>query len=198
MTQLRYVFAIHDMRKSTLRHLFHTETPENPQFALCVTSYDASVRKTLRTSKIAVLLQQIQLLDEDDDHCEVPCGIYGDSLRVALIHEHIRTIEKASNKINEISRSKSPNYNQLVRWVVNKETHAEEIQHIVSQYFLHQRIKPKSIKDGKGHQMYVQHLENLHRILVLTMKCKQSTDGVNTATLKAAVRAFEDGYFHAH
>ena len=55
MIQLRYVFAIHDMRKSTLRHLFHTETPENPQFALCVTSYDASVRKTLRTSKIAVL-----------------------------------------------------------------------------------------------------------------------------------------------
>jgi nickel superoxide dismutase len=36
-------------------------------------------------------------------HCEVPCGIYDDSVRVALIYEHITTIEKAINNINKLS-----------------------------------------------------------------------------------------------
>ncbi|MEM8908198.1 MAG: superoxide dismutase [Ni], partial [Bacteroidota bacterium] len=73
------------------------------------------------SSKIALLLEQIEQLDAAEDHCEVPCGIYGDSLRVALISEHIRTIEKASNQINKLSKESNPNYNQLIRWVVNKE-----------------------------------------------------------------------------
>ena len=150
------------------------------------------------TSKIALLLEQISTLEKVDDHCEVPCGIYGDSLRVALLYEHIRTVEKASKQINELSTQKSPNYNQLVRWVMNKEKHAEEIQHIVAQYFLHQRIKPKEAKDGKVHAKYLQHLENLHRIQVLAMKCKQSTDDIAAKALRLAVKAFADSYFHSH
>jgi nickel superoxide dismutase len=78
---------------------------------------------------------------ESRAHCEIPCGIYADSVRIALIKEHITTIEKSMNQINEISNSSSPNYNQLIRWVSNKEDHAKKIQEIVSQYFLHQRIK---------------------------------------------------------
>ena len=74
-------------------------------------------------------------------HCEIPCGIYADSVRITLIKEHITTIEKSMNQIEEISQSSKPNYNQLVRWVNNKEEHAMKIQEIVSQYFLHQRIK---------------------------------------------------------
>lgn len=70
-------------------------------------------------------------------HCEVPCGIYNDSVRVKLIYEHISTIEKAMQNINSISNSKKSQYNQLVRWVNNKESHATKIQNIVSQYFLH-------------------------------------------------------------
>ncbi len=76
-------------------------------------------------------------------HCQVPCGIYGDSIRIELIYEHIETIDKSMRMIDEISNQEKPNYNQLVRWVVNKEEHAEKIQEIVSQYFLNQRIKIK-------------------------------------------------------
>ena len=61
---------------------------------------------------------------ESRAHCEIPCGIYADSIRISLIEEHITTIEKSMNQINEISASSSPNYNQLVRWVTNKEEHA--------------------------------------------------------------------------
>lgn len=150
------------------------------------------------TSKIATLLQQIENLEEQPEHCEVPCGIYGDSLRVALISEHIRTIEKASAQIEKMSGQDKPNYNQLVRWVMNKEKHAEEIQHIVSQYFLHQRIKPVEMTSKEKHAKYVRQLKNLHHILVMAMKTKQSTDAGHIANLKAALEAFEDSYFHTH
>lgn len=147
------------------------------------------------STRIMMILNEIEALD---DHCEVPCGIYGDSLRIALIDEHIRTVEKATKKINEISASSSPNYNQLIRWVMNKEEHAEKIQHIVSQYFLHQRIKPTSMTDKKAYTKYLSQLEQLHHILVFSMKTKQGTDMENISKLKAAVEAFEDLYFHSH
>ncbi len=139
----------------------------------------------------------------DDDHCEVPCGIYGDSLRISLIKEHVSTIEKAMNQINELSKAETPNYNQLIRWVVNKETHAEEIQHIVAQYFLHQRVKiPASdlgameMKAAKN--KYFNQLSSLHAIQVYAMKCKQSTDLNQVGKISTAIEDFEDYYFHGH
>ena len=36
-------------------------------------------------------------------HCEIPCGIYEDSLRASLISEHITTIEKSMKMINKLS-----------------------------------------------------------------------------------------------
>ena len=74
-------------------------------------------------------------------HCEVPCGIYNDELRIELIKEHIQTIEKAMNQITEIQSSEVINYNQLVRWINTKEEHANQIQEIAEQYFLTQRVK---------------------------------------------------------
>ncbi len=75
-------------------------------------------------------------------HCQIPCGIYDDELRVQLIEEHITTIEKSMNQIIAIPKTAPIDYNQLVRWVNNKETHATEIQDIVTAYFMAQRIKP--------------------------------------------------------
>jgi nickel superoxide dismutase len=120
-------------------------------------------------------------------HCEVPCGIYGDQTRFHTIHEHIATIEKAIDQINELSAADSPNYNQIVRWVNTKETHATEIQHIVSQYFLTQRIKA-------GKENYEEHLKMCHAMLTLSMKTKQSLDKENVAKLKEATKAFHDSY----
>lgn len=131
-------------------------------------------------------------------HCEIPCGIYGDSLRIALIYEHIETIEKSMNQINEISKQETPDYNQLVRWVNNKEEHALKIQEIVSQYFLHQRIKPTSSDNEEAYRKYTKQLELLHNILVFAMKAKQSTDLAHIASLREKVHAFEHVYFEEH
>ena len=131
-------------------------------------------------------------------HCEIPCGIYGDSVRITLIYEHIETVEKSMNMINELSSQANPDYNQLVRWVVNKEEHAKKIQDIVSQYFLHQRIKPVDPSDEEAYAKYQKHLEALHHILVFAMKAKQTTDVDVTDTLREKVGNFENLYFHSH
>ena len=98
----------------------------------------------------------------------------------------MKTIEKAMKKI-ETEEVK----NQIVRWTLTKETHATEIQTIVSQYFLTQRIK----EDRKD---YTQNLKYLHRMLVIAMKCKQTTDLKYTKQLKKLVDNFGHLYLNKH
>ena len=121
-------------------------------------------------------------------HCEIPCGIYNDELRANLIYEHTTTIEKSMLKILELSKQNPTNYNQLVRWVSNKEDHASEIQHIVSQYFMTQRIK----SDSKN---YTQKVTLLHQMLQFAMKCKQTTDVNHVKKLRSLLNEFEVLYF---
>ena len=120
-------------------------------------------------------------------HCEIPCGIYDDEMRMSLINEHAGTIEKSMNQIIELE--KGGNANQLVRWVTNKEVHANEVQHIVTQYFMTQRIKFDTPDSDKK-------LAALHVILVYAMKCKQTTDVTNVEMLRQAADRFHKLYFH--
>lgn len=128
-------------------------------------------------------------------HCQVPCGIYDDEMRVKMIAEHITTMEKAMNQVIELSKEKTPNYNQIVRWVMNKEKHAEELSDIVTYYFMAQRLKPVPVADAKAYAGYREQLELLHHILVYTMKAKQTTDLANIETLRELLKKFEAAYF---
>lgn len=119
-------------------------------------------------------------------HCEIPCGIYDDDLRMNLILEHAATIEKSMKKIAELE--KGNNSNQLIRWVSNKEKHADELQHIVTQYFMTQRIKLDTPD-------YDKKLGALHKLLIYSMKCKQTTDIGNVEKLRAAADEFHKLYF---
>ncbi len=121
-------------------------------------------------------------------HCEIPCGIYDDHARIHMIDENITTIEKSMKSIQELQAAKPLNYNQLVRWIMNKEDHANAIQEIVTQYFMTQRIKPDT-------EDYDKKLGLLHKMLVLAMKCKQTTDLDNIATLRSLLQQFENLYF---
>ena len=130
-------------------------------------------------------------------HCEIPCGIYNDQLRIELIWEHITTIEKSMNQVNTLSKEGTLNYNQLVRWVSNKEDHANELQHIVTQYFMTQRIKPAEQGDEAAHAAYLKKLEILHGLLVNAMKAKQTTDLAHIKSLRDLTDQFVDVYFDA-
>lgn len=157
----------------------------------------------MKTSKIilSLALTFISLVfnfQKSEAHCEIPCGIYADSVRITMIREHITTIEKSMTQIMELSEADDPNYNQLVRWVVNKEEHAEKLQHIVSQYFLHQRIKLVEKSNSEAYEKYQTHLELLHKMLVYSMNCKQTTDLSFIERLRSTVTDFERAYFHTH
>jgi nickel superoxide dismutase len=128
-------------------------------------------------------------------HCQVPCGIYDDQMRIKMIAEHITTMEKAMNEVMTLSKESAPNYNQIVRWVVNKEKHAEELSDIVTYYFMTQRLKPVPKTDVKEYANYQQQLELLHHMLVYTMKAKQSTDLTTIEKLRELLKKFEEAYF---
>jgi len=130
-------------------------------------------------------------------HCQVPCGIYEDSVRIKLIEEHITTIEKSMNQITTLSAEKNINYNQLVRWVNNKEIHATKIQEIVSTYFLHQRIKVTE-KGDAHYEAYLTNLRLLHELSVYAMKSKQTTDLNHVRKMRELLSQFTHNYFHGH
>ena len=128
-------------------------------------------------------------------HCEIPCGIYNDELRIELIKEDIQTIEKSTNQIIELSKATPVNYNQLVRWITNKEEHANKIQDVVTQYFLTQRVKPADPKDEIAYAKYVKQLALLHEMLVQAMKAKQTSDMEAVEKLKTLTGEFYEAYF---
>lgn len=127
-------------------------------------------------------------------HCEIPCGIYGDPMRLDMMAEHITTIEKSMKQIQELSAAGDKNYNQLIRWVVNKEHHADEFSDIITQYFMKQRIKPAAKGAGKAYDEYVHKLTLLHEMMVTSMKCKQTTDLDNISKLRALLSEFRVAY----
>ena len=127
-------------------------------------------------------------------HCQIPCGIYGDVARFEEIAENITTIEKSMKQINELSKEKQANMNQIVRWVANKEKHADDISHIVTYYFMAQRVKPVGDADTEAHKKYVKKLTLLHEMLVYSMKAKQTTDVSNVEKLRSLSGEFRAVY----
>jgi nickel superoxide dismutase len=127
-------------------------------------------------------------------HCEIPCGIYGDLTRVDLLYEHMSTVAKSMRQISELSADPAANANQIARWVANKEKHCEEIQHIVTQYFMTQRVKPVDAGED-ARKKYRNQVELLHRMLVQAMKAKQTTDAKHVENLRDLLGQFSKKYF---
>ena len=132
-------------------------------------------------------------------HCQVPCGIYDDAVRIIQLREHVTTIEKAMKQIDQLKsdESTSQNMNQLIRWINTKEEHATFIQSIIADYFLAQRIKPKK-KDEAGRQQYVDRTLLLQQIIVAAMKSKQTVDKSNPRSVSKLLIQFVELYFDEH
>ena len=116
-------------------------------------------------------------------HCQIPCGIYDDHARVKTMLEDVATARKAIDLITELSKkSDAQSNNQIVRWVINKESHTQNIISTISDYFLTQRIKPKQ-KD------YIERLKKHHAVIVAAMKVKQNADMSYVDALEAGIEA---------
>jgi len=121
-------------------------------------------------------------------HCQVPCGVYGDSARFTQMLEDQTTISKAIAQINDLADIKDgKSANQLARWVSTKEDHANKIQKIIAEYFLTQRIKSSS-------DNYADLLKGAHGVMVAAMKCKQGTDSKSADALKSSIENFQTVY----
>jgi nickel superoxide dismutase len=127
-------------------------------------------------------------------HCQMPCGIYDDPARFNEIAEDITTLEKSMKQIVELSADPSKNANQLIRWVMTKEEHADDISHIVTFYFMAQRIKLPAEGDTGAYNEYVKKLTLLHKMLIYSMKAKQTTDLENIKKLRSLLEQFRTIY----
>lgn len=124
-------------------------------------------------------------------HCQVPCGIYDDHARVKAMFEDAATTRKAVKLLAELSGKTDPqSNNQLVRWVMNKEDHAQNIIATISDYFLTQRVK-------SSQEDYVERLKKHHAVIVAAMKVKQNADMKYVVDLEAAITALA-GYYPEH
>ena len=121
-------------------------------------------------------------------HCQIPCGIYDDAARVKAMLEDAATVEKATKLIAELSgKTDAQSQNQIVRWVVNKEQHAQKIISTINDYFLTQRVKT-SQKD------YTERLVKHHAVIIAGMKAKQNADGKFAQALKDSIEALRSYY----
>ena len=72
--------------------------------------------------------------------------------------------------------------NQMVRWVMNKEKHAQNVIATISDYFLTQRVKPEQ-------EDYSERLIKHHAVIVAAMKVKQNADLSYAVALKEKIEA---------
>ena len=121
-------------------------------------------------------------------HCQIPCGIYDDHARVQSMLEDAATVEKSTKLIADLSGKTDPqSQNQLVRWVMNKEKHAQNIITTVCDYFLTQRVNPNQ-KD------YIERLVKHHAVIIAAMKAKQNADITHAHDLTESIKALLSYY----
>ena len=147
------------------------------------------------TLSVAVLFMLAFSTTRSFGHCEMPCGIYSDQMRIDYIKESITTVEKAMKQITELQNEDPMNYNQIVRWTVTKEDHAQMIQDIVQQYFMTQRINPVDPSETVKYNKYVKELKLLHEMLIYAMKSKQTLDLEWIEKMRTTIDKFADSYF---
>ncbi|MEM9081460.1 MAG: superoxide dismutase [Ni] [Verrucomicrobiota bacterium] len=125
-------------------------------------------------------------------HCQVPCGIFDNDNVIQSIHTDWVTIDKAAKQIAELSKDPSANAHQLTRWILNKESHAQDIQEKMLNYFLAQRLKLPA--DEAAQEAYLKNLKLCHEIIIAAMKCKQTTEPEAIEKLHVLLHQLEDAF----
>lgn len=149
---------------------------------------DMKLSKNL--SPLAVLIPLVLVLgvQSAQAHCQVPCGIFDDNARVKAMMEDAVTVDKATTEMAELQGKTDPqSVNQTVRWVMNKESHAQKIISTISDYFLTQRVKPSQ-------EDYVERLKKHHAVMLAAMKAKQHADKKHAEALMAEITALARYY----
>ncbi|GHC00163.1 hypothetical protein GCM10007047_15530 [Cerasicoccus arenae] len=98
------------------------------------------------------------------------------------------TIKKSVTEINNLAGKTDPqSVNQLVRWVNNKDAHADKVIDSISNYFLCQRVKTSQ-------DDYTERLIKHHAVMVAAMQAKQNADQAHAEALEKAIMALRVYY----
>jgi len=164
--------------------------PENLMFLFA--RREVTMMKKIRTLfLLTVLVMPAAILTQSPAsyaHCQIPCGIYDDYARVRGMLEDAATVEKSMKLILELAGKNDPqSQNQLVRWIMNKEKHAQFIIATISDYFLTQRVKT----DQKD---YLERLKKHHAVIIAAMEAKQNTDLKYADALREKIEALAPYY----
>merc|ERR1711934_584627 len=129
-------------------------------------------------------------------HCQVPCGIFDDQMRIKQLKEDCVTIHKAMHQAGHLcGKGDALSTNQSVRWVMTKEEHAAKIITTVAEYFLTQKVKdPPPQSDTAAYQKYLATLACHHAVLRAAMKTKQTMDIKDAEALMKAIEALGASY----
>lgn len=147
-----------------------------------------NIRRTLFLLVIGAFGSGIFPLQSVQAHCQIPCGIYDDHARVQGMLEDSATVAKSVKLIGELAgKSDAQSQNQLVRWVMNKEKHAQNIISTISDYFLTQRVKPDQ-------EDYTDRLKKHHGVILAAMKAKQNADEKYAIMLNESIQALSPYY----
>ena len=146
------------------------------------------LKNAMLLTAIAVAGLSVVMSPQVQAHCQIPCGIYDDHARVLSMLEDAATVDKSAKLIAELAgKSDAESQNQLVRWVMNKEQHAQNIIDTISDYFLTQRVK--SSQDD-----YTERLVKHHTVIVAAMKAKQNADKKYAEELQKSIEALAPYY----
>lgn len=151
------------------------------------------LKKTISICVVAGLLAVPGLVSA---HCEIPCGIYDDETKFKELGQHVDTIEKSVREIQALEAAAKPDMNQLVRWINNKDAHADKIKEEVANYFLSQRVRFPEKEEER--EAYDRQLELLHRITVYSMQAKQTADFKAVLLLRESLVSYRELYWKIH
>ena len=146
------------------------------------------IKKNILLIVYAVVGYILLLPLQGHTHCQIPCGIYDDAARIQSMLEDTATVEMACKSITNLAgKTDTQSQNQMVRWVVNKEKHAQKIISTINEYFLTQRVKP-SQKD------YAERLAKHHAVIIAGMKTKQNAAVKYAIILNESIEALRSYY----
>lgn len=144
--------------------------------------------KTFLLTALAIFGLVFVLSNTAYAHCQIPCGIYDDHARLKQMLEDSATVMKATKLIAELSaKADAQSQNQMIRWVMNKERHAQNVISTISDYFLTQRVK-------SSQKNYVERLKKHHAVIVAAMKAKQNADEKHALALRKSIEDLAQYY----
>lgn len=126
------------------------------------------MKKVFKIAAIAVFLLSANPIDLQA-HCQMPCGIYHDAMIYDFIDQYVETMIKATSMLNNSKFETVRDKNEFVRWVIEKEKESDEAAHLITAYFLQQKIKPGEADTAKR-------IEAAHKLLCLMVAIKQNAD----------------------